>query len=70
MTTVTITLTDIDDDTVQGNMVVEGMGGSEEIEFTDAVIFGETIMRALPNEGMRHLAMALVPEAFDESGEV
>lgn len=64
MTTVIITLTDVDDATVQGNMVIEGMVSGEEIEFTDAVIFGETIMRALPEEGMRNLAMALVPEAF------
>lgn len=63
MTTVVITLTDTDE-AVQGSMVVEGMVSGEEIEFTDAVIFGETIMRALPEEGMRNLAMALVPEAF------
>ena len=67
MTTVTITLKDGDgeEEIVEGTMKIEGHDGEEEIELTSAVIFGETIMRALPNDGMWALARGLVPEAFE-----
>tara|TARA_R110002096_G_scaffold432240_1_gene648773 strand:- start:210413 stop:210619 length:207 start_codon:yes stop_codon:yes gene_type:complete len=66
MATVTITLTDTDDKTVESNMIIEGYESGSDLELTSAVIFGETIMRALPGDGMWGLAKSLVPEAFEE----
>jgi hypothetical protein len=69
MTTVTITLTDTEEGVVESTMDVIGQDTSKPVEMTTAVIFGETIMRAIPEDGFWQLARALVPEVFSEDTE-
>lgn len=69
MSKVIITLTDTDIG-VQGKMRVVGhASGEDTIKYTTAVLFGETIMRALSREGMWDMAESLVPEAFPTAEE-
>lgn len=69
MSKVIITLTDTGELGVDCGMRVVGHSSGDDVEYTTAVLFGETIMRAISQKGMWGLAEALVPEMFPSPEE-
>ncbi len=71
MSKVIITLKDTPEDAsgVKASMRVVGHCEGDKVEFTTAVLFGETIMRAISQQGMWGLAEKLVPDAFPSPEE-
>lgn len=67
MTKVTIVLEDTGETDVRAHMTVDGHKPADAVEFTTAVLFGETIMRAVADEGLWLMAQELVPEAFENA---
>ena len=73
MNEVTLTFKDAEGSGVKADLKVNGKTQDSEIEFTPAVLFGESVMRCLSSNegtGLWQLARMFVPEAFENVDEL